>query len=109
MGSGRLAEGADRVVLVGGSYIGCEVAASLTAKGTDCAIVMMENVALSRTFGEEAGRWFHGLLESRGSRSNGGEDAPASRGMTTSRACAMESGKTIEGDIAVVGAGVRPT
>ena len=28
------AEGAERVVLIGGSYIGCEVAASLTAKGT---------------------------------------------------------------------------
>ena len=49
---------AERVVLIGGSYIGCEVAASLTAKGTDCAIVMMEDVALSRTFGEDAGRWF---------------------------------------------------
>ena len=40
------------MVLIGGSYIGCEVAASLTAKGTECAIVMMEDVALSRTFGE---------------------------------------------------------
>src|SRR3954451_13809948 len=34
------AEKAERVVLVGGSYIGCEVAASLKSKGTDCAIVM---------------------------------------------------------------------
>ena len=29
------AEDAEHVVLIGGSYIGCEVAASLTAKGTD--------------------------------------------------------------------------
>src|SRR4029453_12499698 len=53
------AEKADRVVLVGGSYIACEGAASLKSKGTDCALVMMEEVALSRTFGEEVGRWFH--------------------------------------------------
>ena len=52
------AEAAEHVVLIGGSYIGTEVAASLTAKGTKCTIVMMEDVALSRTFGEDAGRWF---------------------------------------------------
>src|SRR6478672_2449548 len=42
------AEEAGHVVLVGGSYIGTEVAASLRAKGVDCSIVMMEDVALSR-------------------------------------------------------------
>ncbi len=58
------AEAAEHVVLVGGSYIGCEVAASLTARGTKCTIVAMEDVALSRTFGEDAGRWFQEQLES---------------------------------------------
>ena len=59
-------EGGAHVVLIGGSYIGSEVAASLTAKGTRCTIVCMEDVLLSRTFGEEAGRWFHDLVESKG-------------------------------------------
>ena len=68
------------MVLIGGSYIGCEVAASLTAKGTDCAIVMMEDVALSRTFGEEAGRWFQELLESKGVEFHGGETLAAFEG-----------------------------
>ena len=36
------AERAERIVLIGGSYIGCEVAASLTSKGKTCSIVMME-------------------------------------------------------------------
>ena len=35
------AEGAEHVVLIGGSYIGCEVAASLAARGTKCTIVAM--------------------------------------------------------------------
>src|SRR5688500_15884752 len=39
---------AEHVVLIGGSYIGCEVAASLAAGGTKCTIVMLEGVALSR-------------------------------------------------------------
>src|SRR4051794_831012 len=47
-----------RVVLIGGSYIASEVAASLTELGSSCALVMMESVVLSRGFGEQAGRFF---------------------------------------------------
>ncbi len=102
------AEKAGKVVLVGGSYIACETAASLKAKGTDCALVMMEEVALSRTFGEEAGRWFHELLESKGVEIHGGESLAAFEGDGHASAVVTESGKTIEGDVVVVGAGVRP-
>jgi 3-phenylpropionate/trans-cinnamate dioxygenase ferredoxin reductase subunit len=102
------AEKADRVVLVGGSYIACEVAASLKSKGTDCALVMMEDVALSRTFGEEAGRWFQELLESKGIEFHGGETLAAFEGDDHASAVVTESGKKIEGDMVVVGAGVRP-
>jgi 3-phenylpropionate/trans-cinnamate dioxygenase ferredoxin reductase subunit len=102
------AERADRVVLVGGSYIGCEVAASLKSKGTDCAIVMMEEVALSRTFGEEVGRWFHEVLESKGIEMHGGETLAGFEGDDHATAVVTESGKTVEGDMVVVGAGVKP-
>ena len=102
------AEAAERVVLIGGSYIGCEVAASLTAGGTDCAIVMMEEVALSRTFGEEAGRYFHEILESKGVEIHGGETLEACEGDGDVKAVVTESGKTVEGDCVVIGAGVKP-
>jgi 3-phenylpropionate/trans-cinnamate dioxygenase ferredoxin reductase component len=102
------AEKADRVVLVGGSYIGCEVAASLKSKGTDCAIVMMEEVALSRTFGEEVGRWFHELLESKGIEMHGGGTLAAFEGDDHAAGVVTESGKNVEGDMVVVGAGVKP-
>ncbi len=74
------AEKAERVVLIGGSYIGCEVAASLTAKGTKCSIVMMEDVALSRKFGEDAGRWFQEVMESKGVEFHAGETLVGVRG-----------------------------
>src|SRR5207302_7181067 len=45
-----------RVVLIGGSYIASEVAASLTELGSSCTLVMLEPVVLSRGFGEQAGR-----------------------------------------------------
>ncbi len=102
------AAGANRVVLIGGSYIGCEVAASLKAGGTDCAIVMMEPVALSTGFGEEVGRYFHDLLESKGIEIHGGEKLQGFEGDGTVEAVVTESGKRIEGDAVVVGAGVKP-
>jgi 3-phenylpropionate/trans-cinnamate dioxygenase ferredoxin reductase component len=101
-------EKADRVVFVGGSYIACEAAASLKSKGTDCALVMMEDTALSRTFGEQAGRWFQEVLESKGIEFHGGETLATFEGDDHASAVVTESGKTVEGDMVVVGAGVRP-
>ena len=102
------AEAAEHVVLVGGSYIGAEVAASLTARGTKCTIVTMEDVALSRTFGEEAGRWFQARLEERGVTVHGGEELDAYEGDGRVKAVLTKSGLAVECDAVVVGAGVRP-
>jgi 3-phenylpropionate/trans-cinnamate dioxygenase ferredoxin reductase component len=102
------AERAARVVLVGGSYIACEVAASLTAKGADCVIVMMEEVALSGTFGERAGRFFGERLAEHGVELVGGEEVEAFEGDGRVSAVVTKSGRTIEGDVVVVGTGVRP-
>ncbi|MEO8091610.1 MAG: FAD-dependent oxidoreductase [bacterium] len=99
---------AEHVVLIGGSYIGCEVAASLTATGTRCTIVMIEEVALSRTFGEEVGRWFHELLESRGVEILGGRELEAFEGDGRVTAVVTSDGTTVEAEMVVVGAGVRP-
>ena len=102
------AEKAEHVVLIGGSYIGTEVAASLTAKGVKCTIVMMEDVALSRTFGEDAGRWFQEKLEGRGVTVLGGEELEAFEGDGRVRAVLTKGGRAVECDTVIVGAGVRP-
>jgi len=102
------AEAAEHVVLIGGSYIGTEVAASLTAKGAKCTIVAMEDVALSRTFGTDAGRWLQGQLESHGVAFHGGEELEAFEGDGRVRAVLTKSGLSVECDAVVVGAGVRP-
>jgi 3-phenylpropionate/trans-cinnamate dioxygenase ferredoxin reductase component len=102
------AQAAERIVLIGGSYIGCEVAASLTALGKSCSIVMMEDEPLSRVFGEEAGRWFRGVLESKGIEIHGGEELEVFEGDGRVRAAVTKSGRVVEGDMVVIGAGVRP-
>jgi 3-phenylpropionate/trans-cinnamate dioxygenase ferredoxin reductase subunit len=102
------AEAVEHVVLVGGSYIGCEVAASLTARGTKCTIIAIEEVALSRTFGEDAGRWFQRRLEDNGVTFHGGETLSAFEGDGRVNAVITESGLAVECDTVVVGAGVKP-
>ena len=102
------AEGAEHVVLIGGSYIASEVAASLTAKGTKCTMVMLEDVAMSRAFGEEVGRYFHEILESNGIELVPGDELEAFLGEGRVRAIRTKSGREIEGDVVVVGAGVHP-
>ncbi len=102
------AEKAEHVVLIGGSYIGTEVAASLTAKGTKCSIVAQEEVALSRTFGADAGRWFQDVLAAKGVEFHGGEELEAYEGDGRVRAVLTKSGLAIECDAVIVGAGVRP-
>jgi 3-phenylpropionate/trans-cinnamate dioxygenase ferredoxin reductase subunit len=102
------AEAAEHVVLIGGSYIGTEVAASLAAKGAKCSIVAIEDVALSRTFGADAGRWFQEQLEAHGVDFHGGEELEAFEGDGRVRAVVTKSGLSLDCDLVVVGAGVRP-
>ena len=102
------AEGASHVVLVGGSYIAAEVAASLAATGTECTMVGMEEVALSRTFGTDAGHFFQEGLEAHGVTYVGGESVTAFEGDGRVSSVLTESGRAFECDFVVVGAGVRP-
>src|SRR5436190_1447434 len=101
------AEAADtgRVVLIGGSYIGSEVAASLTANGVDCTMLMLEDVAMSRAFGEDVGRYFHDILASHGIEIHGGEELDAFIGDGRVRAVRTKSGREIECGAVVIGAG----
>src|SRR3954452_11977846 len=62
----RDVEGAERVVCVGGSYIGCETAPPLTALGKRCTVVLLEEQPLERGFGLQVGAWVRGVLEAHG-------------------------------------------
>jgi 3-phenylpropionate/trans-cinnamate dioxygenase ferredoxin reductase subunit len=102
------AKAAKSVVLVGGSYIAAEVAASLAQRGTACTMVAVEEVALSRTFGDDAGRFFQEGLEAHGVTFVGGESVSAFEGDGRVSSVLTESGRAFECDLVVVGAGVKP-
>jgi 3-phenylpropionate/trans-cinnamate dioxygenase ferredoxin reductase subunit len=105
-------EGAERVAIVGGSYIATEVAASLTLLGKSCTLVMQEELPLERHFGPAAGAFVRDLLEGHGIEivaqadvtafdGEGEDDAPV-----TAVVCA--DGRRIETDLVVVGVGATP-
>lgn len=101
--------GAERVVLVGGSYIGCEVAATLTAMGRRCAIVMQEEVTLERVCGKRAGRFFEGVLAEHGVEVHPREQVERVEGAgerVERVVCA--SGLTLDCDALVIGVGAVP-
>ena len=98
-----------RIVLIGGSYIASEVAASLTERGSSCSMVMLEPVALSRSFGEQAGRFFQGRLEEHGIDVHGDDELDRFEGAggRVTRVV-TKSGRELDADAVVIGVGAVP-
>jgi 3-phenylpropionate/trans-cinnamate dioxygenase ferredoxin reductase subunit len=99
---------AEEVVLVGGSFIACEVAASLRVMGKAPTIVMQEDVTLERAFGQRVGRFLQESLEAAGVRIHGGEDLDRFEGSERVEKVVTKRGLEVAGELAVVGAGVSP-
>jgi 3-phenylpropionate/trans-cinnamate dioxygenase ferredoxin reductase component len=99
---------AEHVVMIGGSYIGCEVAASLTKVGKRCTIVMLEEVTLERTFGRDAGRFFHECLEEHGVVIHGRDELERFEGDGRVQRVITRGGLEIDAEGVVIGAGVTP-
>jgi 3-phenylpropionate/trans-cinnamate dioxygenase ferredoxin reductase component len=99
-----------RAVLIGGSYIGCEVAASLTAAhGVDCTIVMLEDVTFEPFYGEKVGRFFQNALEEHGVAVHGGQEVERFEGDGERvTKVVTKGGLELDCDFVVVGIGVTP-
>ena len=97
-----------RVALVGGSYIATEVAATLTALGRQCTLIMQEDVTLERTFGKTAGGFFQKALTDHGVTIHAGEDVERFEGAGRVAAVVTKKGTRVEADAVVVGVGVAP-
>ncbi|MGH2798801.1 MAG: NAD(P)/FAD-dependent oxidoreductase [Thermoleophilaceae bacterium] len=104
------AERAERAVLIGGSYIGTEVAASLTAAhGVRCAIVMQEEVTLDRFYGTEVGGYFQRVLEEHGVEVHGDDEVERFEGTDGQvRKVVTKAGLELDCDFVVIGVGVMP-
>jgi len=96
-------EGA-RAVVIGSSFIGLEVAASLRARKVEVDVVSVDKVPLARVVGETIGHFVQALHEEKGVRFHLGS-GPKS---ISSRGVELENGKSLAADFVVLGVGVAP-
>jgi 3-phenylpropionate/trans-cinnamate dioxygenase ferredoxin reductase component len=104
----RDAQGASKAVLVGGSFIACEVAASLTTMGVACTLVMMEAAPMANAFGDQAGEHFARVLREHGVEVHAGETLAGFEGTERVSRVLCESGAAFDADLVVMGTGAVP-
>jgi 3-phenylpropionate/trans-cinnamate dioxygenase ferredoxin reductase component len=102
-------EGVDRVCLVGGSFIACEVAASLATLGIASTLVFPEEHPLSLQFGTQVGAWTRSLLESKGVEVLSGEQVARLEGDGEDvQRLVCTSGRVVDCQAVVIGVGAVP-
>jgi len=99
------ATAAKRVVVVGASFIGLEVAASLRQRGIEVHVVGPERIPFERVLGAELGTFVREVHETHGVTFHLGTSVASVDG----RRVMLEDASCIEADFVVIGAGVRPT
>jgi NADPH-dependent 2,4-dienoyl-CoA reductase/sulfur reductase-like enzyme/nitrite reductase/ring-hydroxylating ferredoxin subunit len=98
-------ENAKRVVVVGASFIGLEVAASLRTRGIAVDVVAPDKVPLERVMGQEVGGFIRSVHEDHGVVFHLGTKVSRVDGRTVT----LSDGTSIEADALVAGVGVRPS
>ncbi len=98
------ARSARRAVVIGASFIGLEVAASLRTRGIEVDVVGTGHILMAKVLGPEVGIFLQRLHEDHGVTFHLGMTATA----IDEECVTLANGKRIAADLVVIGIGVRP-
>jgi 3-phenylpropionate/trans-cinnamate dioxygenase ferredoxin reductase subunit len=97
-----------RAVIVGMGFIGCEVAASLSALGVRVTAVFPGRTPLEQVLGEEVGEAIAAIHRANGVELRGGDEIVGFAGTEQLEAAVTARGNRIECDFVVAGIGITP-
>lgn len=100
--------GADRVVVIGAGWIGCEVAASARQMGAGVAMIDVASLPLERVLGPELGEFYRQVHVEHGVEMHLGVGISELKGVHRVEEVVLADGRVLPADLVVVGVGVAP-
>lgn len=104
----RKASGAKRAVVIGGGFIGMEVASVLAQRNVETSLVIREDRVWSRVFTPEISAFFENYYSSRGVRILKQTGVNALNGAGSVRSATLSNRQEVPCDLVVAGIGVAP-
>lgn len=101
-------EDATRAVVVGGGFVGLEIAAAVTASGKEVTVLEAQDRLMARTVAPEMSRFYADAHHRRGTHIVLNAAVSAFRGTDRVTGVELADGRVIDADVVVVGIGLIP-